>query len=67
MVAETDTDPLDDPGYQEFLAETAKHCRSKYAPCHGCCAGGMCDGLLERGEDEQDPMDYDEDDDEETP
>jgi hypothetical protein len=54
---DTDVDPLDDPGYQDFLAETAKHCRSKYAPCPGCCAGGMCDGFLERDEDDK----YDED------
>lgn len=39
-------DPLDDPGYQEFLAETAKTCRARDKPCPGCCAGGMCDGFL---------------------
>ena len=50
-------DPLDDPGYQEFLAEMAKHCRAKDNPCPGCCAGGMCDGFLERNEWEADYID----------
>lgn len=42
----TEQDPLDDPGYQEFLAEMAKTCRARDKPCPGCCAGGMCDGHL---------------------
>lgn len=57
-------DPLDDPGYQQFLAETAKGCKSRSAPCPGCCAGGMCDdwdGAEER-EDEREPCDEDDDD-----
>lgn len=48
-------DPLDDPSYQQFLAETAKHCRARDKPCPGCCAGGVCDGYLGNGrfEDEE--------------
>lgn len=61
-----DGDPLDEPGYQEFLAETAKGCCSRVQrPCPGCCSGGMCDGFLERDEDDKDDashgISYDED------
>ena len=63
-----DRDPLDDPSYQEFLAETAKDCRARDKPCPSCCAGGICDGFLGGGrfEDEEsdngdDECDYDED------
>ena len=66
--AQDDRDPLDDPGYQEFIAETAKTCRARDKPCPGCCAGGICDGFLGGGrfeDDEQDngyaEYDYDED------
>jgi hypothetical protein len=64
-----DTDPLDDPGYQEFLCETAKRCRSQVQrPCPGCCAGGICDAVLERDDWGQDGSGFnnDDDDDEET-
>lgn len=44
----TEQDPLDDPGYQEFLSDMAKKCRSEVQrPCPGCCAGGMCDSFFE--------------------
>lgn len=59
-----DRDPMDDPEYQKFLAETAKRCLSKYAPCGGCQAGGMCDNFdgIEDREDEEpaEPMGEDE-------
>lgn len=37
-------DPLDDPEYQRFLAETANTCHAEDPPCDSCCAGGVCDG-----------------------
>ncbi|MEN6549032.1 MAG: hypothetical protein ABFE07_23550 [Armatimonadia bacterium] len=61
-------DPLDEPGYQEFLCETAKMCRSRVQkPCPGCCAGGMCDGFLERDDDEYESPSCDEDENGDTP
>ena len=39
-------DPLEDPKYQEWLEEMAKHCPCTPAynrPCEGVCAGGLCD------------------------
>ena len=65
---EFEGDPLDDPGYQEFLAETAKGCRSRIQrPCPGCCAGGICDGFLERNDEDFDDDERLDRDDEETP
>lgn len=52
-------DPLEDPSYQKFLTETAKHCRARHTPCAGCCAGGMCDGDLGNGRFEDEESDGD--------
>lgn len=62
-------DPLDDPGYQEFLVETAKHCKSKHAPCGGCLAGGMCDNFdgIEEIEERELEIESDRDDEEDDP
>ena len=59
--------PVDDPSIdeEEYLAEVAKRCRSKYAPCGGCQQGGICDNYdhIEEREDEREsdrePDDFD--------
>lgn len=42
-------DPLDDPGYQEWLEDCAQGCECCPScwdvPCPGCQAGGMCDRI----------------------
>ena len=54
-------DPMSGPGYERFLADTAARCASRYAPCGGCLAGGICDGFLERDDDEYESPSCDED------
>lgn len=66
------SDPADDPSYQAFLVDCAKHCHCceccQQVPCAGVTAGGMCDGMLcysERMHDDDDDDQgdwYDEDD-----
>lgn len=59
LIAE-DTDIADDPEYQQFVQEQAKHCRCSHGPCDGVLAGGPCDemDLSEDKEDEPDVCDY---------
>lgn len=54
-----------DSAYQRFLVEAAKDCRCcagcYQVPCAGCTAGGVCDAMACRCDDE--PVDYHDDDD----
>lgn len=52
-------DPTDDPAYQVFIEESAKHChcRANNCPCDGVLAGGLCDMVQE----EEPERSYDED------
>ena len=45
MSHNTEPDPTDDPAYQVFLNECAKHCRCAVGICGGVLAGGLCDEL----------------------
>jgi hypothetical protein len=41
-------DPTDDPAYQVFVNECAKHCTCQApwpCPCDGVLAGGLCDQM----------------------
>lgn len=44
----------DDPEYQRFVAEQAKHChcRPGNCPCDGVLAGGMCDDIQDDPDEE---------------
>jgi hypothetical protein len=57
-----DTDIADDPDYQAFVQEQAKHCRCSHGPCDGVLAGGPCDEICDEEEyDENFPDDEEED------
>lgn len=45
-------DMASDPEYQAFVEGQLKHCRcaSRYAPCDGVLAGGMCDDMQDDDE-----------------
>lgn len=49
-MTEKDTPMEDDPEYQAWLREIAKHCKccgecNQNIPCGGVMAGGLCDGM----------------------
>ncbi len=50
----TERDPMDDPEYQKWLVEMAKHCQADDPPCQGCQAGGECDGPSDDRRDDED-------------
>lgn len=51
-------DYRDDPNYQKFVAEQAKHCRCTRGVCEGVLAGGPCDEDIEDDEGDFDCRDY---------
>lgn len=52
-------DPYESQEYEKFVQGMARHCHCKESnrPCDGILAGGVCDGITEDEEDDDDePM-----------
>lgn len=52
-------DPSQDPNYQRWIEELAKHCRCSCGPCDGLMSGGICDEIVDPERDRDDDLDLD--------
>jgi hypothetical protein len=55
--------PYETTEYQKFVATMVQHCNcaSRYRPCDGVLAGGVCDNMQDEPEDYEDREDCDND------